>query len=382
MNVATGGWNIAEHRGPDGLRAVEADWRRLFGEMTHPATWHSYEAYSAYFDHLCPSPDHCRFLALSDGERVRAILPLEERMDRSLGVALRVWGLTWSEVWRPTDVIGPEDEARAALLPAAIEYLRRQPDRPALLVIGQTAKDSMLWSGFGSKAVAPVFIFDDGAEYLFPTDVTAEEFLGRLSSRTRKRIKSLTRKCEELPGARYVTALDPDALAEEFERFLEVEASGWKAENGSAITQHPERVAYYRALMERLDRDGRCRISSLYADGRCVASEYVVRLNRRVDGLKNGYLEEYAKVAPGIVLTHRSLMAAVNNGEIDLVSGVGDAEWLVRWHPERNDLVRAYVGLRPSARLLLPLLRLRYGPARRLVRRASGRAADSHAVGA
>ena len=106
-------WILTEHIGAEGFAAVRDDWRRLTSEMPDPAIWHSYEAYAAYIANLCPVPAAFRCLALSDGQRTRAILPLGERLDRGLyeggrGVRMRVLGMPWrKENWALTDAVGP-----------------------------------------------------------------------------------------------------------------------------------------------------------------------------------------------------------------------------------------------------------------------------------
>jgi Acetyltransferase (GNAT) domain len=362
-------WSVIEHRGSAGLKAIEADWRRLYAEMPRTALWHSHEAYSVYIDHLCPNPERFMCLGLSDGQRIRAILPVEERFETGFGVPLRVWGMPWRSAWRPTDAIGPEDDARRALLPAAIEHLRRQPGRPGILVLGQSWDESVLWRGLDELASSSWFAFPDGAEFVIPTGRSFHELEASLSANSRKKLGKAAREFEALPEAHYVCATSPHDLAEEYEHFLDVEGSGWKAERGSAIKQRPELVAFYRDLLERVRLDGRCEIHSLHAEGRCIASDFCTITRHEGAALKGGYDESYARLTPGRLLAHKGLQWGCEDPGVDVVSEVSDAPWLLMWHPTQNGLRRAYVSLRPvSGRLSLLALRLRYGPARRLVR--------------
>ena len=362
-------WAVEEHQGPDGLKSIEADWRRLYAEMSHPATWHSYEAYSVYIETLCPAPDTSRCLTLSDGARVRAIMPLEERSEPGFGIPLRVWGVPWHNHWRPTDVIGPEDEARRALLPTAVEHLRRQPGRPAVLVVGPISDCSVLWAGLDASGAGRQFSFNDGAEYVVPTDRPVEEFLSGLGSKSRSQLRKAAKQFEALPDATYVRAAGTDEVAEEFEHFLAVEASGWKGARGTAIQQHPELTAFYRGLTERLTTDGHCEIHSLHAGGRCIAAEFCVYTRGRVDRPRAGYDEAFSNIAPGRLVTHKGLEWSCEDPDVDIVSEGSDAPWLRQWHPVSRGLRRAYVSLRPaSGPALVALLRFRYGPLRRAVR--------------
>jgi CelD/BcsL family acetyltransferase involved in cellulose biosynthesis len=362
-------WIVTEHVGPKGLAAVADSWRRLYDEMASPMIWHSHEAYTVYLENLCPFPDRFRCLTLSDGERVRAILPIEERFERGFGLPIRVWGMPWRNSWRPTDAIGPEDDARRALLPAVLRYLRKQSGRRAILVVGQTWDRSALWDGLADVPSSQCYTFPDGAEYVVPTDMPLEAFLARLSSKSRGMLRKSARDFEALPGATYVRAATPDELAVEYGHFLDVEASGWKGDAGTAIKLHDELVAFYRGLIERVVEDGHCEIHSLHAEDRCIASEFCVYTRRECAGLKSGYDERYSHLAPGRLAAHKTLEWSCEDDDVDFVSEVSNAPWLRQWRPEEHGLRRAYVSLRPiSGWLLLAGLRFRYGPARRIVR--------------
>ncbi len=362
-------WTVTEHVGRDGFDAVAPDWRRLYSAMPDRAMWHSHEAWSAYLDHVCPQPDAFRCLALSDDERVRAILPIEEYVERGLGAPIRVWGMPWPKAWRPGDAITADEEAHRALVPAIVAHLREHPRRPAVLVLGRTWAGSALWDGLADLEPTSWFAFDDGAEYVVPTDMPFDEFLQRLSGKSRAALRKAARGFEQLPDATCVRAVTRDEVASELDNFLDVEASGWKGQRGSAIKQRPGHVDYYRALLERVSQDGHCEIHSLHAQGRCIASEFCVYTGRECVGLMAGYDEWYGRIAPGRLIVHKTLEWSCEDPDIDVVSEVSDADWLRQWRPNRNEMRRAYVSLRPvSGRLALAALRTRYGPVRRLAR--------------
>jgi CelD/BcsL family acetyltransferase involved in cellulose biosynthesis len=365
-------WTVIEHRGPHGLGLVEADWRRLFAEMPNPSVWHSFEANQLYVEHLCPSPAKFMLLALSDGERVRAIMPLEERTDSALGVGLRVWGTPHQDAWRLADAIGPEDDARRVLLPAVLEFLRRQPGRPSLLVVGRTSGGTVLWDGLGDLEARDQYAFADGAAYVIATDVSVESFLKGLSSRSRKHISSADAAFNSLPDSHYAIGREPDELAEEFEQFLRVEASGWKGREGTAVKLNPKLEAFYRGLTTRMVKDGRCEIHALHAEGRCIAAEFCVYTGRQCAGLKSGYDEAYSRMTPGRLVVQKTLEGCCEDPSVDFVNEVSSAEWLRMWHPDSDDLRKAYVAIRPlSGRALLLALRFRFGALRRAVRELS-----------
>jgi len=380
-------FELVDHRGPEGFAALETEWRRLYADMPAPMPWHSFEAYGAYLEHLCPDPASFRCLALTDGEHVRAILPLEERFERGVvgkgpGLRLRVWGAPLRVGWPTTDAIGPEDDARASLLPAAIAYLRAQRDRPAILDLGRMRSGSVLWRGLKGLDARTCFVFPERGEHVVATDMTADEFTAQLSGNSRRTIRAARRKFDSLEGATDVRAATGEERDIEYRRFLEVEGSGWKGAAGSAIEQDPVLVAFYDSLAAHLTLDGHCEIHALHAEGKCIAAAYVVYTPGTCTVLKCGYDESYSHISPGRVLAHQTFLWSCEDPAITTVSWVADAPWLRHWRPVTHGICRAYVSLRPvSGGVILPLLRFWYGPLRRTVRKLRSWRAGGAATG-
>jgi hypothetical protein len=371
--VASGAWSVTAYRGLDGLAAVEDDWRRLYGEMDSPSMWHSFDACRVYVETFCALPECFMCLALSDGESVRAIVPLEERMDAALGPRVRVWGLPSNGDWQVSDVVGAEGPAREALLPAIVDFLRTDPARPSLLVIGRTWDGSALWDGLASLPSGASCTYADGAEFVVPTDVPFEQFVERLAPKHRSVLRRAEKRFLELPDARYVRAVEPDDVAREFETFLDVEASGWKGAEGTAIKLNQRAVAFYRGLTT-MTGEARCEIHAMYTAGTCVASEFCVYTRNQCATPKAGYAEEFASVSPGRLAAHKTIEWSCGDAGITSVSEVSDAPWLQLWRPESRGLRVAYIALRPaSGWFLVRLMQLRFGLVRRLYRRLAGR---------
>ena len=61
-----------------------------------------------------------------------------------------------------------------------------------------------------------------------------------------------------------------DASAE-IERFLELEASGWKGREGGALAASDENLGFGRAVLQEASRRGRLHMVGIDCDGRPVA---------------------------------------------------------------------------------------------------------------
>lgn len=369
-------WSIVEYRGPTALRRLEGDWRRLYSSMPLRNSAHLYEAHLAYLEHLMASPDRFRCLALHDGRAVRAICPLEARADTSLGVPIPAWAIPRHLLTPVGDAVCADDEAGRALAPMVAGFLRHHPEGRQLLVLGPVPADSLLWGSV--KALDPVRcctqvthridVFDCGRPF--------DDLMARLKKHFRRNLRSHRNKLNKLNDVRFVTAADDSTLSEAFETFLDIEASGWKGEQGTrtAIRCKPNQPAFFRALARSFGEDDRCEINALHVDGRCIASEFCVRTGAEYARVKIGYDEEYARLGPGQLILETTLERLCGDPEVTWFNMMSGAGWLDDWHPDKLVLQQAHVALgRWSGPPLTALLRFRFGPGRKLARSARAR---------
>ncbi|WP_428265362.1 GNAT family N-acetyltransferase [Haliangium sp.] len=356
------------HRGLSGLEQLSAEWLALCGRVDEVGYQHLPGWYRAYLDALAPDPDQVVFCALRDRGALVAVLPLERAGEALLGVelaALRlpahphvphgdftvargyhgrielelVWrGLARATGWRwDVTVLSPilADAAAARVLAA----------RPPLLVASEPYGRS------DAIAVAP---YDD--------------YLGSLSKNFRGALRKARNQLAKLDQVRVERARDPVALAQACERFFAVEASGWKAEAGTAIALDPRLRRFYQALCTHLGAHGQCEINLLLRGDDTLAAQFAVRAGARLYLLKIGHDESYRKCAPGNLLLEHLLRRCGEAGAaqgttqdaagedadagderieyVDLVSG---ASWHRSWRPVVREVSTHYL-FRPSLR--------------------------------
>ena len=356
-------WGIVEFRGKEGLQRLEADWRRLLHTMPDRAAHHTYESHVAYFDHLSDAGGRYTCLALTDSERVRAICPLELRFATILGRRTRVWDLPWDLENLLRDVICPADDARAELLPRVVQFLRHAPGRPALLLLGRILQTSAAWDCLRALRGRAYCTDLAGASASFDCDRPLDELASKLSRKFRSNLRNAHRKLAAMGDVRFVAASEPSSLASEFERFLDLEASGWKGATGSqsAIRVRPQVERFFRALATMTGVDSRCEIHALYAAGECIASLFCVRAGAECAAYKVAYDERHAAASPGQLLLEWTVQRCCRDREIKRLNMVSDAEWLGVWRPDVVPVHCAYVVLGAwPGQLLVEVLRLRF----------------------
>jgi CelD/BcsL family acetyltransferase involved in cellulose biosynthesis len=117
------------------------------------------------------------------------------------------------------------------------------------------------------------------------------------------------------------------------DRFLALEAAGWKGREGTAIAHDRRAAAFYRMVAEAAAREGWLALRSLDLDGRPVAM-HLGLLHRGVYALpKPAYDESLAPCSPGQLLLREVLAEceARGLGELDFLGP--DMPWKRDWAP-------------------------------------------------
>jgi CelD/BcsL family acetyltransferase involved in cellulose biosynthesis len=121
-----------------------------------------------------------------------------------------------------------------------------------------------------------------------------------------KKLKELRRQRHRLAEhgeVSFEVARTPDDVACALETFLILEASGWKAQRGTALTQDDGDAAFIRRAVTVLAENGQCEIVTLRAAATPVAAAIVLRHLDRAFYFKLGIDEGFAKFSPGVQLT-------------------------------------------------------------------------------
>ncbi len=121
-----------------------------------------------------------------------------------------------------------------------------------------------------------------------------------------KKLKELRRQRHRLAEQGEVSfevARTPGDAARALEQFLILEASGWKAERGTALAQDDGDAAFIRRAVTALAENRQCEIATLRAGTTPVAAAIVLRHLDRAFYFKLGVDECFAKFSPGVQLT-------------------------------------------------------------------------------
>ncbi len=136
------------------------------------------------------------------------------------------------------------------------------------------------------------------------------------------------------------------ARPEYLDRFMPIEAAGWKGRAGSAILKDAGLRRFYRLLAERLHSCGKLEWHFLRVGRTDVAGHLAIRSGRRLFLWKIGYDEAFAHYSPGVLLIEHMLARAFADTLTDEVNFVTDKNWHHTWHPDKRPYYD--VGLYPD----------------------------------
>lgn len=161
-----------------------------------------------------------------------------------------------------------------------------------------------------------------------------------------------------------------DHLAEGFG----LEASGWKAERGTAIASSPVTRGFYTAVARWAAAAGLLRLCYLRVDGRAVAFVFALRDDAAFYIVKGGYDRNLRRFAPGKLLMRALLAEAAATGGTRMELLGAEEPWKREWTGDVHErlLVRSFVQTPlGAAERAAQTAYLRYG--RPLARRAVAR---------
>ena len=162
------------------------------------------------------------------------------------------------------------------------------------------------------------------------------DYYGTLSTRITENLARLQRRAERTLGPMRVehSIPSPEDAGAALERFIAIEASGWKGRRGSSLRDRPDLHDFFRRYSQRAAARRRLRISSLRFGGQLAAMEISVDAYDRMWQLKIGYNDALSQFYPGLQLTRESIRSAFERGVQSYEFLGAAASWEERWRPE------------------------------------------------
>jgi CelD/BcsL family acetyltransferase involved in cellulose biosynthesis len=158
-----------------------------------------------------------------------------------------------------------------------------------------------------------------------------ESFEGGLPARLVRDVRRRRRKLEELGEVTLEIADGSERLEELLAEGLRLEASGWKAAEGTAIVSAQDTQRFYESIARWSAEHGWLRLFFLRVGGRPIAFQLALQHDRTHYFLKGGYDPDDSAYSPGKLLLHATLAHALESG-LRRYELMGDVEpWKLEW---------------------------------------------------
>jgi hypothetical protein len=237
-------------------------------------------------------------------------------------------------------------EALGAVLSTLSE--RRGVKRSRVLAVPKVSQDGPVFEAFQTAAHAsglPFIVYESWDRGLIcrrPEPNYEGDFSPDFRANLRRRRRRLADELGVDPIVVDRTG-DPAAL----DRYLDLEASGYKTKSGLAMETEPGEREFFRDMCQRFAASGRLRLLAMEVGDRTLAMLTWIRGGDGLFGFRMSYDEQFARYGPGIMLQ----IAAIE----DFHSNT-NADWLdTCTYRDNETLLRLYPDRRPSASIFVPL---------------------------
>jgi len=178
-----------------------------------------------------------------------------------------------------------------------------------------------------------------------------------LSSSSRKKLRQHRRRLTEKGALEFSILTNADAVSRAFEDFLQLEASGWKGRQGTALLNHSSDATFVRAMIAALAARGEACIYMLTLDARPIGMQVVLRAGQAAFTWKTAYDEALHDFSPGMLLLEDYTAAFLADDGIAYVDSCAfdDSGYMAAWS-ERKAIAQIWVDARRGRSISFALL--------------------------
>jgi CelD/BcsL family acetyltransferase involved in cellulose biosynthesis len=335
----------AEIGGAELVEHLAARWERLC-EETGSLPFYRPEWIAAYLKAFEPE-SQVVVMTASAGDTLVAVLPLIRKRGWFAGVP--VWKLAGAANIHSTqfDIIRTSCKAGEAAIPAFWNLLKRIPgwnmlelpllsrNGAGLELIRHASKEGGHTMSVRFSECPVLSMQEDEKGQLTWFHSTSRHFRHEL----RRCARILAQETGEEP--KLVRRTNPDRQA--LEQFYELEASGWKGREGSAIKCTPQTRNFYNQISQVAAAGGYFCLHSLEVNNRMLAGAFSVQSEDCLYPLKIAYDESLRRGGPGQVMFDRILDECAGRGITRLFFGGQNDAYKMKWTDETQPNFNGYV---------------------------------------
>ena len=190
----------------------------------------------------------------------------------------------------------------ANVIQAAFSYLQKQ--NIGLLSLDTIAAESdfqTVLSGTISKLGLSKFHRDAFSRAaLRPSNTSDEYYQAYVSKSVKKNHRRLTRRLADQGAVTFEQSNHDSDFEQLANDFLEIEKSGWKGEQGTALACDSATKDFYQEMITRSGASGKARFLTLNLDGKPIAMISDLVSGKKVYSYKTTFDEKFSNYSPGL----------------------------------------------------------------------------------
>lgn len=340
--MTTGNFSFQYLWGTEGLLAIREAWEQLTAINPIRRFFTDWAWYYLLETHLNERP--FLYIVCSCQNHVRAIVPLELHQQKRGPIDLKTLRTPKSPALNLYDIV-TSDETEPNLIDELLQSLMFTTE------VSWDLLDMELMLGTGDLAR----LLGDCGRPLEPMGASyfvESQSLHTLSKKQFRNADRLQRKAaEDFGPVRIERASDPAKLEHAYNLLLDMESSGWKGEQGTAIINNTGLNSFYRTLLTEYGSAKATSIHILYFGTHPVAGQLMLKIDKGLHILKIGFDDTFRAYGPGSILMSETLQSC-SAEDIDRVHLVTAPGWAARWHLQ-EDPVMTFHTYNKTARSLL-----------------------------
>jgi len=171
-------------------------------------------------------------------------------------------------------------------------------------------------------------------------DVDWETYRASLDRKARKDVERRRRRLDEQGAVSIEFGDGRTNLLRRLDEGFQLEGSGWKDEQGTAITSVPATHRFYTDIARWASERGWLLLAFLRLDGKPIAFDLCLESGGSTWVLKGGFDPAFRGFAPGMLLTYESLRRAFDRGMSSYELCGDDAPYKLVWTKTTRERVR------------------------------------------
>ncbi len=181
-----------------------------------------------------------------------------------------------------------------------------------------------------------------------PSD--SESWWASAPKNLRKTIRKRRANAEKIGTVEIAVAESPREIQNTFQRFVSLEAQGWKAATGRTLAQRTEERSVLSHFLYEQAHSGGVRIYALKIGNTDAAFQVTVRVGKTLYMLKTSYDESFAAISPGNLLIASIIEAASDDPLISRIDFCARTPWQDHWRMELEPTFEVVMFNRASLR--------------------------------